>query len=119
MVRVINANMAHGVREITVKRGVDPREFPLVVAGGAAGLHACEIAREIEIDTILVPGTASVLCAAGMLLADANIVEITEANMTQALVAENIERVLENQSLVNLTQQVDALERRSDALQGE
>ena len=44
MYRVINANMAHGVREITVKRGLDPREFPLVVAGGAGALHGCAIA---------------------------------------------------------------------------
>jgi len=70
MYRVINTNMAHGVREITVKRGLDPREFPMVVAGGAGGLHACMIAHELEIPTLLVPPTASVLCATGMLLSD-------------------------------------------------
>ena len=70
MYRVINANMAHGVREVTVKRGLDPREFPLVVAGGAGALHACMIARELEIPTLIVPPTASILCAAGMLLSD-------------------------------------------------
>ncbi len=68
MFRVITTNMAHGVREITVKRGLDPREFPMVVAGGAAGLHACAIAEELGMATVLVPATASVLCAAGMLL---------------------------------------------------
>ena len=70
MYRVINTNMAHGVREITVKRGLDPREFPLVVAGGAGGVHACMIADELEMPTLLVPPTASVLCATGMLLCD-------------------------------------------------
>jgi N-methylhydantoinase A len=70
MYRVINANMAHGVREITVKRGLDPREFPMVVAGGAGALHACMIADELEIPTVLVPSTASILCAVGMLLSD-------------------------------------------------
>ena len=70
MYRVINANMAHGVREITIKRGLDPREFPLVVAGGAGALHACMIARELEIPELLVPPTASVLCAVGMLWSD-------------------------------------------------
>ncbi len=70
MYRVINANMAHGVREITVKRGLDPREFPMVVAGGAGALHACAIARELDIPTLLVPPTASTLCATGMLLCD-------------------------------------------------
>ncbi len=70
MYRVINSNMANGVREITVKRGLDPREFPLVVAGGAASLHACMIAGELEIPRLLVPSTASTLCATGMLLCD-------------------------------------------------
>lgn len=70
MYRVINTNMAHGVREITIKRGLDPREFPMVVAGGAGALHACMIATELEIPSLLVPATASVLCAAGMLLSD-------------------------------------------------
>ena len=70
MYRVINANMAHGVREITVKRGLDPREFPMVVAGGAGAIHACEIARELEMPMLLVPPTASTLCAAGMLACD-------------------------------------------------
>jgi len=70
MYRVINTNMAHGVREITVERGLDPREFPMVVAGGAGALHACMIANELEIPSLIVPATASVLCAAGMLLSD-------------------------------------------------
>ena len=70
MYRVINANMMHGVREITVKRGVDPREFPMVVAGGAGALHACMIAHELGIPRLLVPLTASTLCATGMLLCD-------------------------------------------------
>ncbi len=70
MYRVINSNMAHGVREITVKRGLDPREFPMVVAGGAGSLHACAIATELEMPSLVVPSTASVLCAAGMLMSD-------------------------------------------------
>lgn len=70
MYRVINANMAHGVREITVKRGVDPREFPMVVAGGAGAIHACMIALELDLPTLVVPQVASTLCAAGMLLTD-------------------------------------------------
>ena len=70
MYRVINANMAHGVREITVKRGLDPREFPMVVAGGAGPLHACMIADELDIPKIVIPAPASILCAVGMLMSD-------------------------------------------------
>jgi len=70
MYRVINTNMAHGVREITIKRGLDPREFPMVIAGGAGALHACAIASELDIPTVVVPQVASILCASGMLLTD-------------------------------------------------
>ena len=70
MYAVINANMAHGVREITIKRGLDPREFPMVVAGGAGALHACMIADELEIPTLIVPAFSSILCAAGMIFSD-------------------------------------------------
>ena len=42
----------------------------MVVAGGAGGVHACMIADELEMPTLLVPPTASVLCATGMLLCD-------------------------------------------------
>jgi len=70
MYRVINTNMAHGVREVTVKRGFDPREFPMVVAGGAGPLHACMICTELEIPFFIVPRESSIFCAAGMLLSD-------------------------------------------------
>ena len=70
MYSVINTNMASGVREVSVKRGYDPREFPLVVAGGAGPIHACEIARELEIPVIIVPKESSIFCAAGMLMSD-------------------------------------------------
>jgi N-methylhydantoinase A len=70
MYRVINAVMAMGVRAITIRRGLDPREFPLVVAGGAGAIHACMIADELELGTLVVPAAASTLCAAGMLLSD-------------------------------------------------
>jgi N-methylhydantoinase A len=70
MYRVINTNMAHGVREITIKRGLDPREFPMVVAGGAGPLHACKIADELDIPKVVIPASASVLCAVGMLMSD-------------------------------------------------
>jgi N-methylhydantoinase A len=70
MYRVINVNMASGVREVSVKRGHDPREFPLVVAGGAGPVHACMIARELEIPVMVIPKESSIFCAAGMLMSD-------------------------------------------------
>ena len=70
MYRVVNTNMAQGVREITIKRGFDPREFPMVVAGGAGPLHACMICEELEIPMFIVPRESSIFCAVGMLMSD-------------------------------------------------
>jgi N-methylhydantoinase A len=55
---------------MTLRRGVDPRRFALLSFGGAAGLHAAEVARELEIKRIIVPTVASVLSAWGMLTSD-------------------------------------------------
>ncbi|MEW6424072.1 MAG: hydantoinase/oxoprolinase family protein [Bacillota bacterium] len=70
MYNLINVNMANGVREVTVKRGEDPRDFPLVVAGGAGPNHACMIALELEIPVVVIPRESSIFCAAGMLMSD-------------------------------------------------
>ena len=70
MYRVINVNMATGVREVSVKRGHDPREFPLIVAGGAGPVHACMIGHELEIPVMIIPKESSIFCAAGMLMSD-------------------------------------------------
>jgi N-methylhydantoinase A len=68
--RMINLKMADGIRLMTLRRGVDPRRFALLSFGGAAGLHAAEVARELEIRRIVVPAVASVLSAWGMLTSD-------------------------------------------------
>jgi N-methylhydantoinase A len=70
MYRVINVNMATGVHEVSVKRGHDPREFPLIVAGGAGPVHACMIGLELEIPVMIIPKESSIFCAAGMLISD-------------------------------------------------
>jgi len=68
--RLVNLRMADGIRLMTVRRGVDPRRFALLSFGGAAGLHAVELARQLDIARIIVPTTASVLSAWGMLTSD-------------------------------------------------
>ncbi|MGU3495862.1 hydantoinase/oxoprolinase family protein [Xanthobacteraceae bacterium A53D] len=68
--RVVNLSMADGIRLMTLRRGVDPRRFAMVSFGGAAGLHAVEVARELEIPRVIVPVAASVLSAWGMLASD-------------------------------------------------
>jgi N-methylhydantoinase A len=70
MCHIMNVNMASAIREISVQRGYDPREFLLVCAGGAGPIHAAMIAHELEIPRILIPKESSIFCAAGMLLSD-------------------------------------------------
>jgi N-methylhydantoinase A len=70
ILRVANSNMERAIRAVSVERGEDPREFPLVAFGGCGGLHACEIAEELGIATVIVPRMAGALSALGMLLAD-------------------------------------------------
>ena len=65
--RVVNTQMAEGIRVATVRRGVDPRRFAIVGFGGAAGLQATELARLVHVERVIVPRVASVLSAWGML----------------------------------------------------
>ena len=67
--RVVNAQMAEGIRLVSVKRGTDPRGFVLVPLGGGGGLHATALAEELDIATIAVPLHPGVLSAIGLLAA--------------------------------------------------
>ena len=65
--RVLNSQMAEGIRAVTVRRGHDPRSFTLVALGGAGPLHAIALAEELGIRRILVPPHPGVLSAQGLL----------------------------------------------------
>jgi N-methylhydantoinase A len=70
VVEVVNAEMLRALRVISVERGHDPREFALIAFGGAGPLHACALAEELEIGTVLVPAAAGVLSALGLVASD-------------------------------------------------
>ncbi len=67
--RVVNAQMAEGIRLVSIQRGFDPRDFSLVALGGAGPLHAAALAEELGIGRIIVPRNPGVLSAAGLLAA--------------------------------------------------
>src|SRR5437899_10468209 len=67
--RVINARMADQVRLVTIKRGYDPRQFSLVVLGGAGPVHGAALAEEMGMAEVLVPEAPGVLAAFGLLAA--------------------------------------------------
>ena len=62
--------MADAIRTITVKEGIDPREFSLVAFGGAGSMHAVWLAEELEINEIIVPNDPGTFSAWGMLQTD-------------------------------------------------
>ncbi len=68
--RLVNVQMAEGIRAVTVREGHDPRHFTLLAGGGAAGLHAVALARELGITRVLVPRLAPVLSTLGLLATD-------------------------------------------------
>ncbi len=70
VIKVANANMADAVRLISIRRGYDPREFALVVFGGAGALHGAALAKELSIPTVLVPPNPGITSALGCLLVD-------------------------------------------------
>jgi N-methylhydantoinase A len=70
MLAIVNANMADAMRTITVKQGIDPRDYSLVAFGGAGPMHAVWLARELEIDEVIVPWSPGTFSAWGMLQTD-------------------------------------------------
>lgn len=70
ILRVANANMANAVKLISVGRGFDPRDFALVVFGGAGPLHGADLARDLDIPVVIFPRYPGIASAMGCLLVD-------------------------------------------------
>ncbi|MFQ5913621.1 MAG: hydantoinase/oxoprolinase family protein [Nitrospinota bacterium] len=68
--KLANAQMADLVRKVTVERGLDPREYVLFAYGGAAAIHASAFAPDLGVQKIVVPATASVNGAFGIVTSD-------------------------------------------------
>ena len=70
MLAIVNARMADAMRTITVRQGIDPREYALVAFGGAGPMHAVWLAEELEIGEVIVPWSPGTFSAWGMLQTD-------------------------------------------------
>ncbi|HSH48395.1 MAG TPA: hydantoinase/oxoprolinase family protein [Halomonas sp.] len=70
ILKVANANMADAVRLVSIRRGLDPRDFALIAFGGAGALHGAGVARELGIPVVIVPPSPGVASAMGCLLVD-------------------------------------------------
>jgi len=67
---VVSTSIAEGIRLMSVQRGVDPRRFTMMAFGGAAGLQAGKVARQLQVEKVIIPAAAAVLSAHGMLATD-------------------------------------------------
>jgi N-methylhydantoinase A len=70
ILRIMTSNVVRAIRAVSIERGHDPRDFSLMPFGGAGGLHAVDVARELAIRKILVPISPGILCAEGVALSD-------------------------------------------------
>jgi N-methylhydantoinase A len=70
ILRIVEFHMQRAIRVVSLERGHDPRQFALLAFGGGGPLHACALARSLEIPHVIVPILPGALSALGILLAD-------------------------------------------------
>src|SRR4029450_2853190 len=70
VIRIANANMIHLLKLVSVRRGRDPRGFAIVAFGGGGCMHACALARELQVPQVVVPPNPGHFSAWGMLTGD-------------------------------------------------
>ena len=103
--RVLNTQISEGIRLVSVRQGLDPRDFALIALGGAGPLHATALASDLSISTIIVPQHPGVLSAAGLLAAQ------TEHELSTAF-----PRVMEGLAVRDIRETLEALDGRCAAL---
>jgi len=92
IVQVVNAHMERAMRVISVERGHDPRDCTLVSFGGAGGLHACDLARQLNIPRVVISPKAATLSALGMLSADAKVDYVQTLMLVEDVSYEELEQ---------------------------
>ncbi len=70
ILQIVNYNMMGAIRNVSVERGHDPRDFALVAFGGAGPMHSIGVARLLDMDTVIAPPSPGVASAYGLLVAD-------------------------------------------------
>lgn len=70
VIRIANNNMVNALKLVSINRGHDPRDFTMVAFGGGGAMHACALAAELGMKKVIIPATASVFSAWGMMMSD-------------------------------------------------
>ena len=68
--RIINNNMVDAIRVVSIERGIDPRNYSLVVGGGAGAIHAGMLGRTLGMKSAIIPRYSGVFCSFGMIVSD-------------------------------------------------
>jgi N-methylhydantoinase A len=117
--RIVNNNMANGIRFVSVQRGHDPRDFTLVAFGGNGAVHAGVQARELGIRKVIVPRIATAFSARGMLSSDI----VLSKSRTYIATSDAYDLDVINHHLASMRSEVDVdfptSHRTSQALTGE
>jgi N-methylhydantoinase A len=70
IIEVVNASMTEALRIVSIERGLDPAEFPLIAFGGAGPIHAAALADELNIPSVLLPPAPGAFSALGLVACD-------------------------------------------------
>ena len=73
IIGIVVSNMVRAIRTVSIERGHDPRDFSLMAFGGAGALHAVDVARELDMNEIIVPPSPGILCAQGLVVSNLKI----------------------------------------------
>jgi N-methylhydantoinase A len=101
---IASENIVGAIRELTIARGIDPREVAVVAGGGASGLNIVPIARELGCPRVLLPSTASALSSCGALFADI----VSEFSKSRYAETRSLDRGLVNEALASVEADADA-----------
>lgn len=112
--RVINAQMAEGIRLVSIRQGFDPRKFALLPLGGAGPLHGCPLADDLGITRIILARHPGVLSASGLLAAPIE----HEASAAFPHPVAGLDVAAAKLVLSQLDERCDALMRQEQAAQG-
>jgi N-methylhydantoinase A len=101
---IASENIVGAIRELTIARGIDPREVAVVAGGGASGLNIVPIARELGCPRVLLPSTASALSSCGALFADV----VSEFSKSRYAETRSLDRAEVNEALAAVEREADA-----------
>jgi N-methylhydantoinase A len=79
--RIANARMTRALRSVSSEKGRDPRDFAMIAYGGSGPVHACGLADDLGVTTVLVPSVAGLFSAVGLLFARPEFHEVRSCHL--------------------------------------